>query len=174
MWRSQPPPWGPCWSLHTEAAPVSPVQPSSSGRCLIQSHPLSIWHQLHCICISLPVSVPHSPRFLAGVCEVVLCHGQPGTMLVSAGSPGCSRRCSLCCNCSNKHFALSLSQQCHLILFPLLHLLHPQGLYAASGVPPQPAALPWHLNTPQATFVTAKSFEAGGAIWGRDSRAAPC
>lgn len=81
MWGSQAPPWGPCWSLHTGAAPVSPVQLSSSGRWVIQSHPFPIWHQLHCICIPLTVLVPGSPRFLAGVHEVfLLCHGQPGTM----------------------------------------------------------------------------------------------
>ena len=88
--------------------------------------------------------------------------GSRGTVLVSTGSPGCSGRCSCCCKVRKKPFALSLSLQCHLILPLLLHLLHPRGLYPASGVPPQPPALPGHLGT----HVPTSSQAMLGTFWG--------
>lgn len=48
---------GPCWSLHAEVAPISPVQLSSAlwpgGPC--SPIPFPIRHQLHCLCLPQPV-----------------------------------------------------------------------------------------------------------------------
>lgn len=171
MWGSQPLPWGPCWGLHTGAAPVSPAQPSSLDRLLMESHPFPPWHQLHCLCLPLPVSVPDSPTFpCRGAVRWLCCamgslapcwgvQGHQGAALGAASvaiagtnpllCPSLSNATSSCSPCS-----ISSTHKDFILLQVSLHSQLPCPGTSALG--------------------TGRSFEAGGAIWGRDWRAAPC